>query len=75
MRIPSKVVIGSSVLATKHVIIEKIKKDVSIPMGGYNDDITPFVGNQHNPNWVWSYNGLFEMTLDELLSFYGKNKR
>ena len=24
-----------------------------IPMGGISDRLTPFCGNQHNPDWRW----------------------
>ena len=43
---------------TKEMLIDAIIGGVEIPMGGYNNDLTPFNGNQQNESWSWNREAL-----------------
>lgn len=59
---------------TKTILIDAIIGGVSIPMGGFNPEITPFTGNQWNEEWSWNREALEKMSTADLAVFYATHR-
>lgn len=57
---------------TKRFLIDAIVGGCGIPMGGINEHLTPFTGNQWNEDWSWNRKALEEMDMENLEELYLK---
>jgi hypothetical protein len=65
---------GSNVKPSVKTMIKLIIDTISIPLGGFSEELTPFCGNQHNPEWRWNKKELESLSLKKLINFYDKHR-
>ena len=58
----------------KRLIIHAILGGTHIPTGGINEYLTPYCGNQHNPDWKWNETALWRMDIEPLEELYKKHR-